>query len=125
MDCYPTILEVAGLPPTPDQPLDGVSLVPLLTGQTLPDRDAICFHYPNYAFHKQNRLGGAIRIGQHKLIKRYRDGSLELYDLSDDLSESNNIADQFPELAQRLENRLESWLRETGANMPVHSQPKK
>ena len=46
-DFYPTILELAGLPPRPDQHLDGVSLVPLLKGQQIPERD-LYWHYPHY-----------------------------------------------------------------------------
>ena len=81
MDCYPTLLDAAGLPPTPNHPLDGKSLMPLLTQSPGFERDTLYFHYPNYAFHKQNRLGSAIREGEYKLIKNYDDDSLELYDL--------------------------------------------
>lgn len=119
MDCYPTLLAAAGLPPTPDHPVDGLSLLPLLEQSGRLGRDAIFFHYPNYAFHKRNRLGGVIREGSLKLIKRYRDDSLELYNLADDIGEKNNLAGRSPELAARLERRLETWLRETGARMPV------
>ena len=119
MDCYPTLLEVAGLSPTPHHPIDGKSLVPLFEQSDRFDRDAIYFHYPNYAFHKQNRLGGVIREGDFKLIKRYRDGALELYNLSNDIGETKNLAGQMPEIAGRLERQLDLWLRETGANMPT------
>jgi arylsulfatase A-like enzyme len=119
MDCYPTLLEAAGLSPTPNHPVDGKSLVSLLTQSIGLDRDAVYFHYPNYAFHKQNRLGSAIREGQYKLIKRYRDGELELYNLSNDIGEKKNLASQQARLAKRLEDKLDNWLRETGATMPV------
>lgn len=118
-DCYPTLLEVAGLPPTPDHPLDGLSLVPLLTQSPGFERESLYFHYPNYAFHKQNRLGSAIREGNHKLIKYYDNDSLELYDLSRDIGEKQNLAAQSPELAARLAANLEHWLRETDAKLPV------
>lgn len=118
-DCYPTLLEVAGLPPTPDHPVDGESLLPLFRQEGGLERDAVFLHYPNYAFHKRNRLGGVVREGQHKLIKRYDDNSLELYDLATDIGESRNLADEDPERAKRLEKELEAWLKETGARMPV------
>ena len=118
-DCYPTLLAAAGLPPMPNQPLDGKSLMPLLKQTPGFERDAICFHYPNYAFHKENRLGSAIREGDYKLIKRYDDGSLELYNLTSDIGEKNNLAQKSPDLARRLEGRLDTWLHETGAQMPV------
>jgi arylsulfatase A-like enzyme len=82
-------------------------------------RAAIHFHYPNYAFHKNNRLGSAIREGDYKLIKRYDDGSLELYNLTSDLGERNNLAGKSPEVASRLADHLDTWLRETGARMPA------
>ncbi len=119
MDCYPTLLEVVGLEPTPNHAVDGLSLLPLLEQTGDLERDAIYFHYPNWAFHKRNKLGGVIREGHHKLIKRYGNGTLELYNLVDDIGEKKNLAAKSPELAARLERKLEAWLRKTGARMPV------
>ena len=118
-DCVPTMLEVAGLPPIDDHPVDGESLVPVLTQSGALERDAVFFHYPNYAFHKKNRLGSAVRSGDHKLIKWFDDGSVELYNLADDIGEQQNLAEQKRGLAVRLEARLDAWLAETGANLPV------
>ncbi|KAA5542810.1 sulfatase [Roseiconus nitratireducens] len=120
-DCYPTILEVAKLSKLPDAVLDGKSLVPLLKQTGEFERDAIFFHYPNYAFHKRNRLASAVRAGDHKLIRRYDDGSLELYNLKQDLGEKHNLVDQQPELAKQLGNKLDAWLTEVNANLPYHS----
>jgi arylsulfatase A-like enzyme len=119
MDVFPTILEAAGLDHESPRPLDGESIVPLLRGTGSLNRRAIFFHYPNYAFHKQNRLGSAIREGHYKLIQYYDDGSVELYDLEDDVGETNNLADASPELARALQSKLEAWLRDAGARMPV------
>ena len=121
MDSYPTLLEIAGLPPTPNHPIDGKSLVPLLKQSTGFERDAIYFHYPNYAFHKRNRLGGVVRAGDFKLIKRYGTGKLELYDLSVDIGEKRNLASSKPRVAKRLVNRLDRWLDEVDAKMPTRS----
>ncbi len=118
-DCYPTLLEVAGLPPTPDHPLDGRSLVSLFTQSAGFERDSLYFHYPNYAFHKQNRLGSAIREGSYKLIKFYDNDSLELYDLSTDIGEQKNLAAESPELAARLAAKLDRWLSDMDARLPV------
>ena len=98
--------------------------MPLLTQSTGFARDALYFHYPNYAFHKENRLGSAIREGEYKLIKNYDDDSLELYDLTSDLSEKNNLAAKSPELAKRLADKLDTWLRESGACFPVKAKAK-
>jgi arylsulfatase A-like enzyme len=119
MDFYPTLLEAAGLSCDDDVPLDGESLVPLLKGNGQLRRDAVCFHYPNYAWHRSNRLGGAIRQGRYKLIERFDDGSLELYDLQSDLGERRNLAGSMPHEAQSLRNRLAAWRAAAGAAMPT------
>ncbi|WP_372808071.1 sulfatase [Pontiella sp.] len=121
MDCYPTLLEAARLAPTPDHPLDGKSIVPLLSKSNGFERDAIYIHYPNYAFHRMNRLGTMVREGDYKLIKRNDNGELELYNLANDIGETTNLARQSPELAERLERKLDAWLKETGANMPFRA----
>ncbi len=118
MDCYPTLLEAAGLPATPNHPLDGKSLLPLLTQTPGFARDTLYFHYPNHAFHKQNRLGSALREGNFKIIKNYDDGSLELYDLGSDLGELDNLAATSPKLAERLADKLDAWLRQSDARLP-------
>ena len=119
MDCYATLLQVVGLSPTPNHPVDGRSLLPLLEQTGNLDRDAVYFHYPNYAFHKRNRLGGVIRKGALKLIKRYDDESVELYNLADDLGESNNLAQESPAVAHQMERNLDAWLKDIGAKMPT------
>ena len=121
-DCFPTLLEAAGLQPSPDVPLDGRSLVRLLEGSADLERDTLCFHYPNYAFHKQNRLGSAIRKGRFKLIRFYDTDDVELYDLSTDIGETRNLAGSSPQLARELNTSLDAWLRDAGARLPVKRQ---
>lgn len=60
-------------------------------------RSALYFHYPNYAWHRSNRLGGAIREGRYKLIERFDDESIELYDLERDLGETRDLAERMPQ----------------------------
>ncbi len=116
MDVFPTVFEVVGLPLPAT--LDGESLLPILTETGKLKRNALYFHYPNYAFHKNNRLGSAIREEDYKLIRRYDDGSLELYHLGSDLGETTDLSQRLPLLAQRLNAKLGRWLAATGANMP-------
>lgn len=47
-DFFPTMLEMAGLPPRPDDHINGLSLVPVLKGTGDLDRDALFWHYPQY-----------------------------------------------------------------------------
>lgn len=118
MDVHATILDVANLKADPSNTPDGISLKQLLMGDQDLDREAIYFHYPNYAFHKGNRLASAIRSGDYKLLKFYDDDSVELYNLKSDISESQNLADDHPKKTEQLLTALESWLKETNASKP-------
>lgn len=124
-DTFPTILEAANVTLEADHVCDGESILPLLKQTGELKRSSLYFHYPNYAFHKQNRLGSAIREGRHKLIRWYDDDSVELYDLDDDIGESKDLAIEQPELAGRLREQLESWLTETGAKTPTQASAAK
>ncbi len=118
MDLSATILDAAGAKLMANESLDGTTLRPLLQGQSL-NREALYFHYPHYAWHKSNRPGGAIRSGKFKLIRRYDDNSVELYDLSNDIGEKQNLAGKMPGLAETLDGKLGEWLKQTGAQMPT------
>lgn len=116
-DFYPTILELAGIPSKPEQHKDGVSLVPLLEGGSIPKRD-LFWHYPHYG--NQGGEPSAIIIsGDKKLIHYFEDGRNELYDVKTDIGEETDILKSNPELAIELKRRLDSWLKETGAIIPV------
>ena len=99
--------------------MDGESLVPLLEGSGELERDAIFFHYPNYAWHGGTRLGSAVRSGPWKLIENFDDGSVELYDMEADLGETKDVAGANPETAKVLREMLHSWRAEVGAKMPT------
>lgn len=118
MDFFPTLLDAAEIRYRKSV-LDGTSLMSHITQGKPVRRDAIYFHYPNYAWHSGNRLGGAVRSGDYKLIKRYADNSLELYNLQDDIGEQNNLANSNPKLAGEMSKMLDRWLVSTNANMPV------
>ena len=122
MDCYPTLLEVAGLDVAKNTALDGLSILPLLREKGDFERESLFFHYPNYAFHKKNRLAGAVRTGKYKLIYHYDDGSVELYDLSEDIGETRNLAADQSELSEQMLSNLVDWLESSGACMPAFSR---
>lgn len=117
-DLFRTILSAAEVEPPADDPGDGEDLVPLFEGKEGLERDALYFHYPNYAWHRSNRLGGAIRAGDYKLIERFDDGSVELFDLARDLGEEQDLAADMPELAADLRARLVAWRQRVDAAMP-------
>jgi arylsulfatase A-like enzyme len=113
-DFYPTILDMAGLPLKKEQHLDGVSLVPLLKGATSIERDALYWHYPHYS-NQGGFPGGAIRMGDFKLIERFEDGRVHLYDLQNDIGERQDLADQYPERVEQMRSRLHAWYKQVDA----------
>ena len=117
-DFYPTILEMAGLPLRPQQRRDGLSLMPLLkqTG-SLPARPQF-WHYPHYG-NQGGSPGGAIRLGDWKLIEFFEDMRVELYNLKNDIGEQSNLAASSPERVKELRDQLHAIRQETGGLMPV------
>jgi arylsulfatase A-like enzyme len=61
------------------------------------------------------RSAGAIRRGDWKLIEFFDDGTAELYNLADDISEKHNLADKMPAKTTELRKRLAKWRAEVGA----------
>jgi len=117
-DFYSTMLEMAGLPAKPEQHLDGRSMVPLLRGQDAPNDRALYWHYPHYG-NQGGSPGGAIRLGDYKLIEFYEDSRVELYNLRDDLGEKKDLAAAMPEKAAQLRRMLHQWRSDVGAAMPT------
>jgi len=117
VDFYPTLLAIAGHKPEKNHILDGVSLLPLLKGKkTKLKRDALYWHYPLAKPHfLGGRSGGAIRLGDFKLIEFFDDDRIELYNLAEDISEKNNLAEKMPAKAAQLQKRLAKWRKEVGA----------
>jgi iduronate 2-sulfatase len=104
VDLFPTLAELAGLPrPTGPQPIDGVSLVPVLRDPAARVRDHAYHCYP-----REGRMGRAIRTEQHRLVEWKRPGAapdtadLELYDYAADPAERRNLASAQPEVVTRL-----------------------
>ena len=116
-DIYPTILDMLGLPLIPKQHMDGVSLKPLLSGKKSIKREAIYFHFPHY--HHINTMGpsGAVRKGDFKLIEVFETGKFELYNLREDIGESNNLALEMPVKVKELANDLKAWRKKSNARM--------
>ena len=114
-DFYPTILEIAGLQPRPAQHRDGLSLVPLLKdpAATL-NRAHLFWHYPHYP-NQGGFPGGAIRNGDWKLIERYEDGRVHLYNLKNDIGERTDLAKLHPDRVAAMRKELHAWYKETDA----------
>ncbi|MDF1754461.1 MAG: sulfatase [Verrucomicrobiales bacterium] len=121
MDFYPSLLEMTGLAARPDQHVDGVSLVPLFTGDPI-RRNALYWHFPHYQG-EGSYPASAIRIGDFKLIHNYHHKDVLLFNLSDDPHETKNLATTMPEKTKALQGKLMEYLKETKAYRPKTPTP--
>jgi len=116
-DFYPTLLQATNSPMKPKQHVDGKSLVPLLKNPSASlNREAIYWHYPHYG--NQGGLpGSSLRAGDYKLLERFEDNSLELYNLKEDIGEIKDLSKEMPEKVAQLKKMLDRWRDEVNAKM--------
>ena len=117
VDVLPTLLELASVPLPKQQPLDGVSLVPILRGGTAPDR-AIFWQYPHYG-NQGGAPAAAVRRGPWKLIHWFEDDRFELFNVVTDLGEATDLAAREPARVVALRTELVAWQRTVGAKFPT------
>jgi len=120
IDILPTICDMIGQPIPTERTVDGISLVPLLKGeQEELSRDTLYWHLPHY-WGPRNVVHpySAIRKGDWKLVHWYEGDRVELYDLSEDISEQNDLAAEMPDKVKDLEKDLNQWLKDQGAKLP-------
>ncbi len=111
IDIFPTLASVAGGEVT--HAIDGVNLLPVLKGGSL-DRQSLYWHYPHYS-NQGGFPGGAIREGDFKLIERYEDGRIHLYNLRDDMGERTDLATKHPQRVAEMRARLHDWYKTVDA----------
>ena len=111
-DLAPTLCHLAGVPaPTP---CDFQDISPLLTaGPLVEPAGPLFWHQPHYT-NQGGRPAGAIREGNWKLIEHFEDGRLELFDLSQDPGEQNELSHTDPARTAAMRGRLEAWRRDMG-----------
>lgn len=105
LDLYPTLCAAAGVTVPDTTHLDGVNLLPYLTGQIQGSPHDMLFWKPH--------RDGAIRKGDWKLIiESWGNGKRRLYNLATDLGEKNDVAAKHPELTARLAKAWEDHFAE-------------
>jgi arylsulfatase A-like enzyme len=100
LDILPTVLAAAKTKPVGKNKLDGVDLLPFINKSN----DS----KPHQTLFWRRAAFAAIRDGSHKLV-RYPDRPAVLYNIAEDISESNNIADENPLLVRQLMKKLFAW----------------
>lgn len=102
LDLYPTFCAAAGVQVPAGTQLDGVDLLPYLVGDEAVDPHDMLFWKP-YA-------GGAVRHKHWKLlIETWGKGRVRLFDLENDLGETNDLATEKPELTAKLHQAWLEW----------------
>jgi iduronate 2-sulfatase len=108
VDVFPTLTELAGLPaPAGPQPIDGISLVPVLHDPAIRIRDHAFHAYP-----KGKNLGRSIRTERYRMVEwkpiggTANQAEYELYDYQSDPDETRNLADELPEVLKRHKSIL-------------------
>ena len=105
--------------PMPEVEMDSRSILSVLFDptKTLPDKPAY-WHYPHFS-NQLGRPAGAMRLGDYKLTESYENGATELYNLKDDLSESNDLSAKLPDKKREMLAQFRDWREKVNANMPV------
>ncbi|MBT31628.1 MAG: hypothetical protein CMO01_18385 [Thalassobius sp.] len=145
-DFYPTFLEIAGVKVPSNYPLDGLSILPLLEGKKEMKRERLFWHFPAYLqaytglmedardMLYRTRPVSVIRKGDWKLLMFLEEWTLdggqanitsnnaiELYNLKEDIGESNNLANVETAKRDELLKDLMDWQKEI--NAPIPSEP--
>jgi arylsulfatase A-like enzyme len=125
-DMMPTFVELAGsrrdLPPN----IDGISIVPTLTGRGGQNkREFMYWEWHRYNWGRRKNISGglmqAVRMGKWKVVRRGGDAPFELYDLSRDIGEQNDIAAEHPHIVARIHE----WIKQNRVEARPQIEPEK
>jgi arylsulfatase A-like enzyme len=128
IDFFPTIKKIVGNK-NENLKLEGLDLNPIFEGKKL-DKRALFFHFPIYLqpynVQKDNgtdplfrtRPGSVIIKDDWKLHHYFEDNSLELYNIKEDISESDDLSKKNQEKTTELFNELNSWRKQRNAPIP-------
>ncbi|MDF9794904.1 arylsulfatase A-like enzyme [Catalinimonas alkaloidigena] len=133
LDIYPTIQNIVGTEQR-NKLLDGNDISPLFYGDSIAERP-LYWHFPIYlqAYNMQDddgrdplfrtRPGSVVRLGDWKLHEYFEEGGLELYNLTEDIGERQNLIKEYPEKAEELYQLLQDWRQQTHAPVPTEKNP--
>ena len=114
LDILPTLAELAGYKENLPEVLDGGSIKSVIhnngKGEVKRNQSFLIFHQA-----VDRKAQSAIREGNFKLVKTWKENMLELFDLSKDVSKENNLAEIMPEKMKELDEKLTSFLSQVHA----------
>ena len=125
IDFLPTILQVTNSNLDNKNEHDGIDISSIFSNQTkIINREELFWHYPHYHNGSGMKPASAIRWNNYKLIEWHeptllnKDNQIELYDLTVDPGESNDLSLKIPDIAIQMRNKLRDWTNEVDAKMP-------
>lgn len=120
-DLYPTIIDLCNQSSAAEaEEKDARSIASELSGDEASENErSIVFHFPHYAPIKGGYPQSAIIKGDYKLLADYYTGQRFLFNLANDYSETNDLIDSEPALAQELYLELRDYLMAVNAQMPT------
>ncbi|MDQ5977041.1 MAG: hypothetical protein QG602_13 [Verrucomicrobiota bacterium] len=122
LDLIPTLADLTQLGTPLPQDLDGRSIAPLLGGGTVEPRPFFWHNPAPRPASTGDLYSSAVRSGEWKLLEFPESGQVELYDLSNDVGESRNLAAEQPQKRDELLAALKTWRNAVGA-APARSRP--
>lgn len=145
VDVLPTLCELAGIQPPTDRVLDGTSFVPALRGQPLVRKQPLYWQFnrssgtPKVAIRSDNwkllaslttpdlKPSGDIAEGEMQLLKTAALKDFQLYDLKQDVAESQDVANRHPEVMARLQAQMQDLfaeIQQAGPEWPAWKWPR-
>lgn len=123
-DYYPTLLTQLGIGWPESHPVDGINFTPALRGESLTRPEGLITYFPTRV-NVPDWLPPAIAIHHEnwKLIRIFHDNPDQshrylLFNLDEDIGETTNLADRYPERVATLDRMVEDHLRESNAVIP-------
>ena len=102
-DWLPTLMELVGV--QAPNGLDGISFAPTLLGKKQKEREFLYREFPSYGGQQALRMGEwkGVRQDLNRTGKQYNPDSFELYNLKTDPDESDDVADNYPDIVKQMQ----------------------
>jgi arylsulfatase A-like enzyme len=121
IDLFPTFAMLSGAKLPDDRAIDGVNQLNFILGKSKSARTSFIYNPGSASVHTWILQGNAVRKGDWKLISPLKvgrfledagSGDWELYNLKNDIGETNNLAEKFPEKLKELSTHMRSFIED-------------